>query len=120
MPLSQSGPDLLTVTTVLSYMGLAAAFGVAAVSLFLLFLTKKKGIALVYLSMAGLLSFSLIRTLIRLAKGLLCYRPLFLTVLLYGGLILLYLSFLWDSWCTLRRELSLPGPCSSGKRGDTL
>lgn len=107
-------PDPLILTTVLAYMGLAAVLGLAAVSLLLLFRTRKKGTGALYLAMSGFLGFTLVRVLVRAAGGAVCYRPPLMTVLLYGGLIVLFLSFMLDGWRILRGELSRPGKEGEG------
>lgn len=114
--LNQPFPDLLTLTTSLAFLGLAAALGLAAVSLLLLFQTRRRFAALTYLAMAGLFAGTLVRVLVRATGGVVCYRSPLQTVLLYGGLIALHLYFIWDVWRTLRQELSIPATC--GKEGE--
>lgn len=107
-------PDPLILTTVLAYMGLAAGLGLAAVSLLLLLRTRRKGTGAVYLALSGFLGFTLVRVLLRAAEGAVCYRPPLMTLLLYGGLIVLVLYFMLDGWRVLRAECARSRPKEGG------
>lgn len=97
-------PDPLVLTAVLALLGLAAALCLAAVSAALLLRTRRKGTGALYLLMSALLGSTLIRILSRAGQGVVCYRPLPVTLLLYGGLIALSVSFVLDARRILRTE----------------
>ena len=99
--------SLLTLTTVLSYMALAACAAALFAQVMVLVLSPGKAGALPGLAVSAATAAVLIRGLVRLSSGLMCYRPLSHTLLLYGGILLLQLYFLADAartWKALAGE----------------
>ena len=93
----------LTMTTLLSYLLLACALAVLALSLPLLVRPGARGTGALYLGVSLLTAGALVPVLLRLARGIVCYRPPLLTLLIYGVLIALHLSFFRDAARLLRR-----------------
>ena len=95
----------LVVSTVLTFAGLAAALLVLGVNLYALFRgTRPRWTPMLYGGVSILYGWSLLTAFLRQHSGLTCAMTPEKTLLLYGGLLLLHLYFLWDSIRTLRRR----------------
>lgn len=83
-------------STLLSFAGLAAALLVLTACILLLWKTKERLTPLLYLASSSFFGFTVISSLIRQKSGIACAMPTDRMLLLYGGLILLHLYFLFD------------------------
>lgn len=103
--------NLLLLTTVLSYMALAACAATLFAGMMLLVQSPRRAGALPVPAVSAATAAVLIRTLVRMSSGLLCYRPVGHTLLLYGGILLLQLYFLCDAARQLRALASEKEVC---------
>ena len=88
---------VLILTKLLAFAALGLVLGVLCVSLLLLFQTRKKGGPLLCLALSGVTGYALMNVILRLSLGIMCYRPVWQIVLLYGGVIALQIYFLQDA-----------------------
>ena len=87
----------LLLTKVLAFAALALALGVLCVSLALLIQSRRKAAPLIYLALSGVTGYALMNVILRLSMGIMCYRPVWQILLLYGGVLVLQAYFLWDA-----------------------
>ncbi len=85
-------------STVLSFAGLGAAAAVFGTGIYLLIKStgKVRIMAISYLAISAFYGYSLAINLIRQSSGIRCAMAPLQTLVIYGGLLLLHLYFLWD------------------------
>ncbi len=93
-----------TLISILLFAGLAVSLPVLAVSLFRLVSSRKKIFPLLYGAVSLMTIFSLTRTLVQQSSGIACAMPPQRTLLIYGGITLLHLYFLLDSFRELKED----------------
>ncbi|WP_312640325.1 hypothetical protein [Hydrogenoanaerobacterium sp.] len=84
-------------STVISFLGLGVAFAVLITNTLYIKQTKHKFSALLYMSISLVYGFALITSLVRQSSGIACAMTPQSTLVIYGGLVLLHLYFLWDT-----------------------
>lgn len=85
------------VSTVMSFLGIGLAIGVLGVNIYNLIQNEKKYIPVLYLAVSGYYIYTLLNNLIRQSSGLVCAMPPLKTIVIYVGLALLHMYFLYDS-----------------------
>lgn len=95
-------------SSVLMFAGLAFAIGVLFLNGMILFRTRRAGPCLIYIGVAGFYAYSVIGALIRQSTGIACALSPWRTLLLYGGLLLLHIYFLFDSLGDFRKAYAPP------------
>lgn len=104
--------NTLFLTKLLAYVALALTLLVLCTSILLLFQSRKKGGPIAALALSCITGYMLMGVVMRLSLGFMCYRPVWQTVLLYGGVIALLIWTLYDCTRQLRAE------CACKRAGD--